>query len=148
MDNYNNFNKIKYPLFESYCRMNKVNDSIANIKIGDFPVKARVASEYHTIMRGYQKRPEPVDNEGILFIYPYQQKMSFWMKDVPFSLDIMFFDENMKMIYQTQMHPEKDNLPPYTTYDCPLPAKYVLEVRKDWCKERNISTNSNISLKL
>ncbi len=31
---------------------------------------------------------------GMLFVFPYEIELSFWMKNVPFDIDIGFFDKN------------------------------------------------------
>ncbi len=65
------------------------------------------------------------DNQGMLFIFSTPDKYGFWMKDMTFPIDIIWIDENMKII-----HIEKSVLPetyPKVFYP-ETESLYVLEV--------------------
>jgi uncharacterized membrane protein (UPF0127 family) len=64
-------------------------------------------------------------NQGMLFVFDKPAGYSFWMKDMKFSIDILWIGEDKKIVY------EKDNLSPDTypnSFTNPTPAKYVLEI--------------------
>jgi len=72
-------------------------------------------------------RMEMAEDRGMLFIYPRATPMSFWMKNTKISLDIIYFDQNLKLINISA------NTPPCRTDICPgypstAPAQYVLEI--------------------
>ncbi len=37
-------------------------------------------------------------NSGMLFVYPGSQNLCFWMKDMHFSLDMLWLDPNRKIV--------------------------------------------------
>ena len=68
----------------------------------------------------------PIDH-GMLFVFDHEDYWGFWMVDMNFPLDIIWFNSNRQVIFIEQ------NLPPCTPQNCPvyttnLKAMYVLEV--------------------
>lgn len=43
-------------------------------------------------------KPEPKEDEGLWFKYPRPQRVGFWMKNVPYDLDVIVLDGNMRVI--------------------------------------------------
>ncbi len=75
--------------------------------------------------QGLSNRQNLASDRGMLFIFQQPDKACFWMKDMRFNLDILWFDTQKNLIYQQK------NLSPSTypqTYCPPMPALYVVEV--------------------
>jgi hypothetical protein len=77
--------------------------------------------------KGLMFREELRENEGMLFTFDEEGIYSFWMKNMKFPIDIIWFDKDFKVVHI------EENVQPCTTNYCPtyksnLPAKYVLEV--------------------
>ncbi len=77
--------------------------------------------------QGLSGRPFLAKNSGMLFVFPEVGYHAFWMKQMLFPLDIIWMDENYRVVYVAH------NAQPCTVSDCPIysptaPAKYVLEV--------------------
>jgi uncharacterized membrane protein (UPF0127 family) len=51
-----------------------------------------LADEQHERMQGLMFREEMGRYAGMLFAYPYEQPVSFWMQNTLISLDMLFFD--------------------------------------------------------
>jgi uncharacterized membrane protein (UPF0127 family) len=84
-----------------------------------------VSDTAYTKTKGLSGRDPLKTNEGMIFLFEKPEKEGFWMKDMKFSIDIIWIDENMSVI-----HIEK-SLSPDTypkVYYPESPAKYVLEV--------------------
>jgi uncharacterized protein len=64
-------------------------------------------------------------NEGMLFIFDKPDGYSFWMKDMKFSLDIIWVDADKKIVYE-QKNVSPDTYP--NSFTNPAPAEYVLEI--------------------
>lgn len=84
-----------------------------------------VADTTYTMNKGYSGHPPISHNEGMIFVFPENDKHGFWMKDMLFSLDIIWMDENFVI-----NHIEKDVKPDsYPKIFYPeKEARYVLEI--------------------
>jgi uncharacterized membrane protein (UPF0127 family) len=60
---------------------------------------------------------------GMLFVYPVEQALSFWMKDTPTALDIAFMDADGTLVTLSAMAPLDTSRHPSVK-----PAQYALEV--------------------
>ena len=86
-------------------------------------------------------------NQSMIFIYPNVGYRGFWMANTYFNLDIIFLDENFKIL-----HLEK-NAPAHPTLKNPnkiyqtnvVSCRYVLEIRSDSKASKEI--RKNITLK-
>ncbi len=64
-------------------------------------------------------------NQGMLFIFPNEEKHAFWMKEMKFPIDILWFDTKKSLCWV------KENARPEDFPNIYIPkcsAKYVLEV--------------------
>ena len=57
-----------------------------------------VANTIETQRQGLMFRTELGPDEGMVFLYPIPQMLGFWMKNTPLPLDIIFIDENRRII--------------------------------------------------
>ena len=126
------------PLFESFCRKNQVDSRNIKISVGGNSLNVKVASTPESQSRGYMKATSaPNDNEGILFVYDNERPLVFWMKDVEFDLDILFFDSSMKCIGHTTMKADSgqdpNKLPRYKSDGL---CQFALEVRGGWYTDK------------
>jgi uncharacterized membrane protein (UPF0127 family) len=133
---------LNIPLFESYCEQNNIDGRSIDCEIGTFPFNLTVASTPISLMKGYQNEENPPpNNEGMLFVYPKPAELSFWMKNVSFPLDIMFFDSDKNLVEYATM--DENSYP--NTYRSSVPCQYAIETRAGWCKE-NISDINKLKL--
>lgn len=92
-------------------------DTIKNIII-------EIADNDEDRAQGMMYRSEMADSLGMLFVFERPKKQSFWMKNTPLSLDIMYVDADrvIESLYK--------NTTPYSTSKIPSAneAKYVVEV--------------------
>lgn len=83
-----------------------------------------IADNEYERQTGLMHRESMEDHQAMLFIFDDVQYRSFFMKNTLFSIDIIYFDENGKLISAV------DNATPLDETGLPsrAPAKYVLEV--------------------
>ena len=55
-------------------------------------INIEVVKSENEIMRGLMYRPEMPQNDGMLFVFPKEEKRTFWMKNTYISLDIIYVD--------------------------------------------------------
>ncbi|KKR31903.1 MAG: hypothetical protein UT65_C0014G0002 [Parcubacteria group bacterium GW2011_GWF2_39_8b] len=87
--------------------------------------QAEVVRSQSELGRGLSGHKGLSDNEGMLFIFDKPDNYGFWMKDMRFPIDIIWLDQNFKVV-----HVEKSvatSTYPKVFYPSG-PATYVLEV--------------------
>ncbi len=84
--------------------------------------------------QGLMYRDEMPDSMGMLFIFDNSRVRSFWMKNTPVALDILFVNEEKEIV---RIYP---NTQPYS--EDPLnserPTQYVIEVKAGYCDKYQI----------
>jgi uncharacterized membrane protein (UPF0127 family) len=112
-----------------------LNANEINITINGIELLVDIADEPHEQEKGLSGRDKMAENKGMLFIFPDSSSPSFWMKEMEFSLDIIWIDNNDIIVGITK------NISPDTypqTFSPPSPIKYVLEVNAGWSDRHNI----------
>ena len=96
---------------------------------------------------GLMHRQEILADQGMLFIFKEEGTYSFWMKNMEFSLDILWLDRGKRIV-----HIER-NVPPCEREPCPsypprLPAMYVLELKAGSVDEHQLKLFDRIDFVL
>jgi len=80
---------------------------------------------------GLMYRKSMGGNQGMLFIFPDIRQHFFHMKNTEFGLDIIFLDENLKIVsFQENAKPYDEKLLPSQ-----VPVKYALEINAGLCEK-------------
>lgn len=92
--------------------------------------------------QGLSDRECLAENSGMLFEFDSSAPHCFWMKDMNFSLDIIWLDENKQVVdYQQSATPES-----YPEAFCPDElAKYVIEVNSGYVDTHNIEVGQELN---
>ena len=110
-------------------------DPLKNVELispDNSTIKTRIAYKSADQTKGLQgiKESEFNENEGMLFFYLTEASRTFWMPNTYFNLDLIYLDEDMKIIDIVR------NLPHYTgTVDSEIPraptirSRHVLEMK-------------------
>lgn len=115
------------------------------LKIGDAQVRVDIALTPPEKFRGLSARESLGEDEGMLFVFGAPQRYSFWMKNIKFPLDIVWIDENKKVVDVTyDARPES-----YPLYFEPrYPSQYVLEVPSGWAMKHGVESGSIVEFQL
>ena len=85
----------------------KHENNLNYLKISDAILKTEIVSTPEALTRGLSGRDGVGKDEGMLFVFNYPGKYKFWMKDMKFPIDMIWFDQDMKIIYiQENVYPE------------------------------------------
>src|SRR3989344_8005153 len=68
--------------------------SIQTVNLKGEKIVVEVADTVAKQIQGLSGRASMKNNEGMLFVFKEEAIQSFWMKDMQFSLDILWIDEN------------------------------------------------------
>lgn len=133
-------------LFEAYCRKMDIDGKEIEATVSGIPLTLKVAATPQSQAKGYMEiEDSPLDNMGMLFVYDEDQPLSFWMKNVKFPLDIIFFDSEMNYINHETMdsaHDADDHQVPQ--YHSKKPARFAVELPAGWC-EKNMTSDCKLS---
>ena len=91
--------------------------------------------------QGLMLRDSLAFDQGMLFIFPQEQMQSFWMKNNRISLDIIYIDDDGKIVSIAR------DAKPYDTTPLPseAPARYVLEIPGGACAEADINPGDHVT---
>jgi uncharacterized membrane protein (UPF0127 family) len=92
--------------------------------------------------KGLGDREAMPANQGMLFVFEGVAVQCFWMKDMHFSIDIIWLDAEKRVV-----HIEKDVSPEtYPRTFCPSkPAKYVIELNAGEASRASIRPGQKLS---
>ncbi len=95
------------------------------LRIGSVPMSlVGVADTYNSRLKGLSGRKGLKSTEGLLFIFDKSDFHKFWMKDMLFPIDIIWVDEDFKVVSVTRsVLPE--SYP--KIFEPPRPVRYVIE---------------------
>jgi uncharacterized membrane protein (UPF0127 family) len=98
------------------------------VEIGGKRYTVEIADDDKERAQGLMFRDAMDADRGMLFIHDEQMPLAYWMKNTRIPLDILYFDENRKLVSQRRDVPPcslGNRCPPYPS---DAPALYVLEL--------------------
>ncbi len=109
------------------------------MQIGSTRILVEIADNDLRRSRGLMFRKSLSEDQGMIFIFPQAQTLSFWMKNTLVPLSIGFFDQNRVLFEIKNMEPMKSvmqiNWPQYTSSRL---AQYALEMNLGWFEKNKI----------
>ena len=135
--NYNTEEKDELELPKEEMNLVRIKDKAIIVEIANSQAEHRI---------GLMNHNELEKDHGMLFIFEEEKIHSFWMKNMKFSIDIIWIDSNEYIV-----HIEKDLQP--CEDDCVIYApekesKYVLEVESGFTDEHKINIGEPLELDL
>jgi uncharacterized membrane protein (UPF0127 family) len=116
-----------------------------NVVLGGQTFKVEAATTPAQQEQGLSGRTSLGDHQGMLFLFQDPQRVCFWMKDMHFDIDILWFDEHQRLVHQER------NVSPdtYPKEFCPPKAiKYVLEVPAGTADHLSLKDDADIEVNL
>jgi len=112
--------------------------STTRIAIAGVTLNVEIAATGADQQKGLSDRDSMAPDHGMLFVFDSEGNWGFWMKDMRFPLDIIWFNSQRNAVFIEQ------DLLPCTPQDCPIhmppvKATYVLEVNAGFVRAHNIS---------
>ena len=114
-----------------------------NIGIGDSIVRAEIALSEEEKKKGLSGKESLAEAAGMLFVFDKSGFYPFWMKEMNFSIDIVWIGDNWEIIGVAEnLNP--DSYP--QTFSPSQPVWLVLEVNAGWVKRHNIKTGMTVKV--
>ena len=107
-------------------------------------VSADVANTSADQKRGLSGRTKLGTGDGMWFAFPSDVGYGFWMNEMNFSLDMIWFDKDFKIIFI------KENATPESypeVFGPKIPYRFVLEVPSGFVQKNSISVGDVVSVK-
>jgi len=93
--------------------------------------------------RGLMYRTALGEDRGMLFVFPEEQPLSFWMKNTKIPLSIAYIDSKGRITDLLDMKALDDEPPHYTSSE---PVRYALEVNQGFFEERGVKVGDHAEL--
>lgn len=115
-------------------------------KVGKKEITIEVADSFETRAHGLMNRKQLGENEGMLFVFDREERLSFWMKNTLIPLSIGYFDDSLILVDVHEMVPESPAVQDLPRYTSRKPARFALEMNKGWfAKNKMVRDKSRLS---
>jgi len=111
------------------------------LDVGGIPVTAEIADTPALREHGLMGRDSLPENHGMLFVYPDERSLSFWMRSTPIDLDIAFMDRAGAILNIATMQANDDS-----SHVSEGPAMYALEMEAGWFEANGIDAGTRVGL--
>ena len=131
-------------LSAAYLLMRPPSNNAPHIRIAGVTLTVEIAKTSTEQAKGLSGRDKLPADHGMLFVFDHDDFWGFWMIDMKFPLDIIWFNSNRQVVYIQQ------DLPPCTPPGCPVfeppvKATYVLEVDAGFVQAHNVTVGTTFA---
>ncbi|HUQ74011.1 MAG TPA: DUF192 domain-containing protein [Burkholderiales bacterium] len=112
---------------------------VVQLNAGMHLVRAELAADFATRMRGLMHRASMPGNAGMLFVFDEDTQHCMWMKNTLIALSVAFIDERGVIVNIEDMEPQTEE-----SHCAKRAARYALEMNRGWFASRGIKPGSRI----
>lgn len=98
------------------------------VELGGRRYTVEVADNHADRARGLMFRDSLPADRGMLFIHEHEEPQAYWMKNTRIALDILYFDQSLRLVSQQRDVPPCSAGNACPAYPSTRPARYVLEL--------------------
>lgn len=109
------------------------------LSVGMYRLHAEVAYTDPLRERGLMFRKNMPAQQGMLFVFPFRAQHCMWMKNTLLPLAVAFMDDEGRIINIEEMAPQTE-----TNHCASRPARYALEMNRNWFKQRGLAPGTRI----
>ena len=132
----------RFALFFLYaCASASVPQVVLHPQKGEpIRVSVEIADTLQKRSFGLMYRRDLPESHGMLFLFPREEPLSFWMKNTPLPLDIVFLNTAHTIVSIAQ------NTTPFSEKPLPSasPAQFVLEVNGGFCQRHGVTVGDQV----
>ena len=115
--------------------------NLVTLSLGNVELFVEVADTPSSRQQGLMNRTSLPENQGMLFVFPNEQVLQFWMKDTIIPLSIAYIDSRGIIVTIRDMQPR--DLTPVSSV---VPAQFALEVNQGWFERNNIRPGDRVHI--
>jgi len=112
------------------------------VDLGGKPFTLEVAANDDDRQRGLMYRKSMPEDHGMLFVFPDERPLSFWMRNTLIPLDIVYLDRVGKVVSVAQMKPLDE-----TGVPSGWPAKYAIELNEGTAKRVGVKAGDVVRIR-
>ena len=117
------------------------------VEIRGHRIQVEVVEDEAMQALGLMFRTELAQDAGMLFVYPGERQLSFWMLNTKIPLDILYFDARLRLVTVI------DSARPCRVERCPgypatHPSMYVLEINAGLANQWGVEPGDELTLHL
>jgi uncharacterized membrane protein (UPF0127 family) len=111
----------------------------AAIHVGNHRLTVEVAATPAARARGLMFRKELPEDRGMLFVFPDERVLDFWMRNTEIPLSIAFAEASGRIVRIADMEPRSEAL-----VSSGAPARYALEVNRGWYATHGVQSGDSL----
>ncbi|MDE2399661.1 MAG: DUF192 domain-containing protein [Patescibacteria group bacterium] len=119
-------------------------ENIKYVKIAGKNIKVDLALTPSEQSQGLSGRASLDENTGMLFVFDRPDKYAFWMKDMNFSIDMIWIGEDNKIVFIKKNALPKDYPETYQPGMDNNTARYVLEITAGFSEKNNLKIGDEV----
>ncbi|MES2994739.1 MAG: DUF192 domain-containing protein [Patescibacteria group bacterium] len=119
-----------------------VADTVVS-KAEALPGEIEVVDTQEKRMLGLSGRKDIADDYGMLFVFDAAGKHGFWMKDMLFTIDIVWLSDDGTIVHVEHSVPPSSYPSVLVT---PVPASFALETNAGYAKEHGWDTGTKLDI--
>ncbi len=110
------------------------------LTIGEAVVYVDVARTDAARQQGLMYRESMPQDEGMVFVYPDQRYLSFYMKNTLIALSIAYIDQKGVIRQILDMQPLDES-----SHEAIVPVQYALEVNQGWFQKNSVKVGDSVA---
>lgn len=111
----------------------------ATIHVGNHRLEVEIAATPAARARGLMFRKELPDDRGMLFVFPEERVLEFWMRNTEIPLSIAFAQSSGRIVRIADMEPGSEAL-----VSSGMPVRYALEVNQGWYLAHGVQSGDSL----
>ena len=113
----------------------------ATLRVGDLPLTVEVADSEAERQKGMMFRPRIGPDEAMLFVFPSDANVAFWMKNSYADLDLAFIRSDGSIVQTERMRAYSEE--PVFSRE---PVRFALEVPAGWLEAHGIAIGTKVTI--
>lgn len=127
------------PGFAPPAEERRGDTATVRIRVGGVEVGVEVADQPEQRQEGLMHRDSLPENHGMLFVYPDERTLTFWMRNTRIPLDIAFIDRRGRIVDVQWMEAFDEEMT-----SSRRPAMYALEMRRGWFEDHGVGVGDQV----
>jgi len=129
--------------FRDVCDGAPKRNKVLPINVAGIELEVELATTFEEHILGLMYRDKLEENDGMLFVFPREKVLSFWMKDTRISLSIAFIKADGRII-------QIESMKPYSldTHVSKEKARYALEMNEGWFRVHKVREGDTVKIPL